>query len=103
MGKSDIRLVVPTVKYFYNIKDRFRWEKIPGLDWWLVSFEGFVFAEVFRLNLAPGNTLTRWHGLLYTVLRYNDGSEVATGKWFTDASLDDVRMTVCGCYINRRS
>lgn len=101
MSKYDLKMAVAAVSYFNKIEDRFEWEKLPGKDWWLVSIYGHVFAEVFATGLAK-NQLTRYHALLYTIIKLKDGTEISTAKWFTDEDLATLKMAVCGAYVNQR-
>lgn len=88
----SLKMAVKPVAYHHDIVNRCSWHKLPDKEWWIVSYKGKVFAEMWVGKSGS-------FGLLYT--KTKDGT--ATGKIVQDKSLRNVELMIVGALFNGRT
>lgn len=98
---TKLKMAVNPVGYHNSILDRCAWNKIPpeeigGKDWWLITYKGYVFAEMW---VGKSGVI----GLLYTVRTNPDKTKTDSAKIIHDKDMRVVEMALVGALFNGRT
>lgn len=91
-----LNMAVKSVEYHTDTLNRCGWHKLEGKDWWLVTYKGLVFAEMWQGKTAV-------YALIYTVITEANGNKRSTGLIIRDKSMRTVEMAIAGKLFNNRS